>query len=1054
MRFYPSIKIRTTFLLLPAVLATLFIVSGSKPSIGQVVGGSISGTVKDQSGAALPAVSVTLRNVETGAERIALTDASGRYLAPSIAVGNYRISASKEGFSTQAITGITLVVGQSSTVDVVLPLGTVQQEVEVVETPPTVSLTTQQTSGLVSERQVKELPLNGRSYDELITLNPGVINYTAQRTGGVGTSNSAVGNMFAVSGHRPQENVFLLNGVEYTGASLINLSPGGTSGQLLGVDGVREFNVVADSYGAEYGKRPGAQVSIITTPGTNRLHGSVFEFLRNSAFDARNYFDQGSIPIFQRNQFGGSLGGPLRRNKLFLFGNYEGFRQNLGLSDVTLVPDIASRALGVPSVQPLLALWPVQNGPELGAGIATAYSHPLQRIREDFGTTRADLNLSNTDSLFATYTIDDSDANTPTINPLSSVLINLREQVFTIQEQHVFSPTLLNTARFGFSRAAFVFTGATPVAINGWVAGAPIGAVVVGGGTALNGASQISLAGTNAGSNLTTARNLFTFDDHVFISRGRHQFEVGGWVQRIQSNDDLAQYQYGQASFSNLASFLAGKVSTFTVVPAPTELGWRTYEVAGFVQDTIKLKPNLEAKVGFRFESTNGWNEVQSRASNYLFDSNGIIETNPRVGSSALTENKALFLPEPRVGLAWDPFSKGKTIVHASFGVYNALLDNLDYRLDQTAPFNTTQTLKNVPISSIHVTPGQPLPGNSLISPSGVQPNANTPTFLSWTLKVDQEIAPRTSLSVGYVGSHGYHEMLSEDVNQPVPTILPSGEPYYAPGSPFVNPALANTTTWMSEGVSSYNGLQVDVNRRFYDGFQVRGVYTWAKSLDNGTAWNSSVAANAPGFVMYPAKPKLDWGPSTTDVRNLAVVNGTYELPFGRGKSYFSKVGHNSQYFVSGWMMSGILSLQSGFPFTPQLGFNPTNNGDSRNPIRPSVNPNFKGKVILGGSQKYFDPNAFILPVPGTYGNLRRDTLNGPGLSNFDASLKKDTALTEHLNLQLRAEVFNVFNHTNLSTPNAVVFTSATGIASPTAGVITATASTSRQIQFGAKLLF
>jgi hypothetical protein len=608
--------------------------------------------------------------------------------------------------------------------------------------------------------------------------------------------------------------------------------------------------------------------------------------------------------------------------------------------------------------------------------------------------------------------------------------------------------------RFGVSRANYDFTGTTSVDLPGWVAGRPIGAVVVGGGTALNGSSQISLAGANAGSNLTTARNLFTIDDHVFVSHGIHQLEAGVWLQRIQANDNLAQYQYGQASFSNLASFLIGKVSTFTVVPAPTELGWRSFEAAGFIQDTVKVRSNLELKLGFRFESTNGWNEVKSRASNYLFDSNGVIETQPHIGSSALSVNKASFLPQPRVGVAWDPTGQGRTIVHASFGMYNALLDNLDYRLDQTAPFNTTQTLKNVPLSSIHVTPGQPLGGNSLVSPSGVQPDANTSTFLSYTVRVEQEIAPRTSLSIGYVGSHGYHEMLSEDVNQPVPSSLPSGAVYYAPGSPFVNPQLANTTTWISEGVSSYNGLQADVSRRLYNGLQLRFVYTFSKSLDDGTGWNSSVAANAPGFVMYPAKPKLDWGPSTSDVRQLAVVNGTYDLPFGRGTAFLSKLSNTSDKVVGGWTFSGILSLQTGFPFTPQLGFNPTNNGDTRNPIRPSINPNFSGRVIVGKVGEYFDPQAFVLPAPGTYGNLGRDTLTGPGTSNLDAAFRKDTAISEHLNLQLRAEIFNVFNHTNLNTPNAVVFTSATGIPSPTAGVITSTSTTSRQIQFGVKLSF
>ncbi|HEX3681317.1 MAG TPA: carboxypeptidase-like regulatory domain-containing protein [Bryobacteraceae bacterium] len=613
---------------------------------GQVVGAAISGTVHDETGGALAAASVTIRNVETGAERKLSTDDSGRYAAPSIAVGRYEVSATKEGFSSQVKTGIELTVGQNQMIDLTLPVGQVRQVVTVEEKISPVSVSTQQTSGLVNEKQVKELPLNGRSYDELITLNPAIVNYSSERSGGIGTSNSAVGNMFAVSGHRPQENLFLLNGIEYTGASEINNTPGGASGQLLGVDAVREFNVVTDTYGAEYGKRPGAQVSIITASGSNAVHGSVYEFLRNSDLDARNFFDQGTIPQFQRNEFGGALGAPIKKDKLFVFGNYEGFRQHLGLSDVTLVPDDEARLgyvpgasgklthVGVaPSVEPLLALWPVQNGPDLGAGIGEAFSHPLQTIREDFGTARFDYNASDKDTLFGVYTVDDSGDNTPSVNPLSGVVETLREQVVSLQEQHVFSPSVLNTARVGFSRAGYFFTGDTPVDVPGWVAGDPVGALVIGGGTASNGASQISLAGTNAGSNLTAVRNLFTYDDHAAILRGIHQFEVGVWFQRVQANDNLAQDQYGQASFGSLTSFLQGTVSTFTVVPSPTPLGWRSLEAAGFAQDAIRVSKRLEVRIGFRFESTDGWNEAHGRGSNYLF-SNGVIETNPRIGDS------------------------------------------------------------------------------------------------------------------------------------------------------------------------------------------------------------------------------------------------------------------------------------------------------------------------------------------------------------------------------------------------------------------------------------
>ena len=691
------------------------------------------------------------------------------------------------------------------------------------------------------------------------------------------------------------------------------------------------------------------------------------------------------------------------------------------------------------------ALWPAQNGPDLGSGIGEAFSHPLQLIREDFGTTRVDHTFSEKDTLFAAYTIDDSSDNTPTINPLSTVFETLREQVVSLQEQHVFSPTFLNTARVGFSRAGYFFTGDTPVDLPGWVAGEPIGAVVIGGGTALNGASQISTAGTNAGSNLSSARNLFTYDDHVAITHGIHQIEAGVWAQRIQANDNLAQDQYGQASFGSLTSFLQGTISTFTVVPSPTPIGWRTFEGAGFVQDAIKLRSNLEVRIGFRFESTDGWNEAHGRASNYTFV-NGVIQTNPFIGDSALTVNRAKFLPEPRAGIAWDPFGKGKTVIHAGGGIYRALLDNLDYRLDQTAPFNTTDSLKNVAVNSLLVTPGSTLKG-SLISPSGIQPDPYTPTIVSWSFKIEQQIAANTSLALGYIGSHGYHEALSIDANEPAPTYLGNGTVYYPKGAPLLNPALANTTTWSTDGLSSYNALQVDVNKRFSHGLMLRGVYTYSKSLDDGTAWNSSVGANAPGFVMFPLHPKLDWGLSNSDARNLAVINGTYELPIHGLHGWQDKL-------AGGWSVSGIFTAQSGFPFTPQLGFNPTNNGDSRNPIRPSWNPAFSGPVIEGSPNQWFNPNAFTLPPTGTYGDTGRNTLIGPGITNVDFSVLKTTPLSEKVRLQFRGEFFNILNHPNFGTPNAVVFSSATATPASTAGVITSTSTTSRQIQFGLKLLF
>ena len=308
-------------------------------SILAQVSATLSGTVTDQSGAIVPAANVTAKNVETEAIRTTLTDAGGHYQFFSLPVGQYEIRSAKAGFTEAVRTGVNLAVGQLASVDMNLQVGESAQQVTVNADAPLVGVTSANVAGLVGERQIKDLPLNGRSYDELLTLNPGVLNFTWEKIGGVGVSNSTVGNNFVVAGNRPQQNLFLLNGVEFTGAAENNMTPGGTSQQLLGVDAVREFNLLTDSYGAEYGKRPGGQALIVTQSGSNQLHGSIYEFLRNNALDARNFFDGASVPGFQRNQFGASLGAPIQKNKTFLFVNFEGFQQHLHQTGVDLVPD-------------------------------------------------------------------------------------------------------------------------------------------------------------------------------------------------------------------------------------------------------------------------------------------------------------------------------------------------------------------------------------------------------------------------------------------------------------------------------------------------------------------------------------------------------------------------------------------------------------------------------------------------------------------------------------------------------------------------------------------
>ncbi|HEY6328508.1 MAG TPA: carboxypeptidase-like regulatory domain-containing protein, partial [Blastocatellia bacterium] len=399
---------------------------GRSQAFAQGATGSISGLVRDSSGAVLPGTMVTVKHVETGLVRTVESDSNGSYRVPSIPVGEYEVTAEKAGFRQQVRRGIDLVVAQEAVVNLTLEVGNVVEQVTVTGEPPIVNTTLASTTGLVNETQIKDMPLNGRSFDQLLALTPGTVNFSSNV--------NLQGNYFSVVGRRPEENKYTINGIEYLGANSAGQPSGpyGASGQLLGVDAVREFNLVQHSYSAEYGKRAGGHVQVVTSSGTNSLHGSAFEYLRNNDLDARNFFDQTvGAPPFKRNQFGGSLGGPLKRDKAFIFGNYEGFRQRLALSNIVAVPDAQFRlgllpcyiatpsACGsnpgqyvtVPNLRTGMLpfanyFWPAPNGRELltnglPSGSAYAISNPAQAIREDFGLIRFDLNASDKDSFSA-----------------------------------------------------------------------------------------------------------------------------------------------------------------------------------------------------------------------------------------------------------------------------------------------------------------------------------------------------------------------------------------------------------------------------------------------------------------------------------------------------------------------------------------------------------------------------------------------------------------------------------------------------------------------------
>src|SRR5438034_517777 len=1105
------------------IAIVVLIAFGTSLIFGQGGTATILGTVRDTSGALIPGVSITIKHTDSGLTRSVVSSETGNYVAPALPVGPYEVTAMIPGFKQQIRSGINLVVGQEAVIDMTLEVGANAEQVTVSEEAPLVAATTSSTSGLISEQAIKDLPLNGRSFDQLLTMNVGVSNSSTNTLNNGWTA-------FSVAGKRPETNRFVINGIDYIGGNAPGLfiTPSGAGGQLLGVDAVREYNVIQHTYGAEYGKRAGGQIAVVTSSGTNTWHGSGFEYLRNSALDARNFFDQTtSTPPFKRNQFGGTLGGPIKKDKLFIFGNYEGFQQRLALSQVAIVPDSCARqglmsttagACGgpVPNLKAGMLpfvnnFWPAPNGqPYLDdkgqtTGAAQYFSNAPQSVSENFVMARFDYVASTKDSFFVNYTVDHGTRNVSQIDPNFIQVSNIHPQTFALQETHIFSPSVLNSFTAGVSRSWSTLVTNPAVSIPSnliFLPGGNPGSIIIGGGAVTVVASAYTPAnGTNQA---IGARNHFTYADDLHITKGKHSWTMGAWVQRVQQNQaGAAQASAGNVAYPTVLAMLQDQPSQFIINRAPLGVGFRTTEGAWYVQDEMKLRSNLTLRLGLRHEMTNGWHEVAGRCANYRWDQNFVISNETVVGDSCFDSNHAKLLLQPRVSLAWDPTGTGTWAVRAGFGIHNDLIDNLGIRLQPNPPTNAreqfTFTRGDGLLSLYPLQRGIALPpacqggpnvptGCSIYSPAGVDPSLRTPTIQQWSLTVQREITRNMMVEVGYVGSESYHTNIAVNGNGasplvcqnaqgcvsggtsaaglPLPTAAVSKGRLYMPGCPARTNCLPSPATpgyrpnrnvaagvaWFGWGTSSYHALNVSLVKRATRGLTFRTNYSWGKVMDYNSAVLAPAGENEPAALITSYVRSLNRGIAGFSLAHQFNASYSYQLPFGKGQRFAGGATGFMNQLVGGWQWNGILNWQGGFPFTPLVGSNPAGTGDSSQSDVPNLNPNFHGPVVLGRPDRWFDPNAFLMPTPGTFGNVARGSFRGPGLTTFDASLFKKFTVTEKLTAQFRAEMFNAFNHANFSYPNEVVFNGSTY--NPSAGVITQTNGTSRQLQFALKLIF
>jgi outer membrane receptor protein involved in Fe transport len=1030
---------------------------------------TLQGTVTDPQGAVVPNAKITVRNQATGLERVVQTDSEGAYQVAALPVGVYRIEVQAQGFQSQVVTSLNLEVARIVVQNFQMTIGNVAQEVTVTADTPVVETATTSVGTVIDRRTVQEIPLNGRHFVDLGLLIPGSV--TPPQNGFLTAPLRGQGSFaFNTAGNREDTVNFMINGINLNDMvqNQITFQPS--------INTVQEFKVDNSTFSAEYGRNSGAIVNIATRSGTNEFHGEVFEFIRNDALDARNFFDARKPP-FKRNQFGLAVGGPIYlprfgeggpvfgyegKNRTFFFFSYEGLRQRQGLTLNTDVLSDAQRASATnPTVRRLIDLVPRANA--VGAnGEPRFVGSGTAPVNIDQETIDISHNFSEKDRLHGYYAFQRDLRGEPTLQgntiPGFGDTRRSRRQIMTLNETHAFGPNLVNEARFGFNRIFITFTP------NAQLNPADFG--INNGVTDPIGLPQIAITGSSlnfggpAGFPQGRGDTTFVFSDALSYLRGNHSFKFGAELRRFLNNN--FSRDTGAFTFANLNQFLAGTASAFNITLGDVSSSISQGALGLFAQDNYKVSPRLTLELGLRYDWNMSPTERFNRFVNFDPATASLVRVNSGLAPIYKTNNKNF---QPRLGLAWDPFGKGKTSVRAAYAVL----------VDQPVTNLVTPTAANPPLANPVLLPaGRTTTFATAVNDAragGLAPNAVDPEFdnayvQSWNLNVQHEVMPGLGVTVGYFGSKGTHLRLTRNINQfvngvrPYPALSPNSQ--ILPSTP-----IGNITEREGTGNSSYNALWVTAIKRLSRGLQFNASYTWSKSIDYNSQSSQGVT------VQDSYNLRGDRGLSDFDARHRFVINMIYELPF------------SGNALVEGWQLSMITQSQSGNPVNILAGNAAAIAGPTAIPAANSnaltgvatLRPDVTGPItVTGRPEQWFvntvcDPRpggvcpagaVFVLPIAFTggrnvfhFGSLGRNTVIGPRFNNTDFSVIKNTALNESLRLQFRAEFFDIFNHTNFGQPGRVA-----QVGSTTFGVISNTrfptgdSGSSRQIQFALKLIF